>query len=74
MKKLSIVFTAVIVLAASLSAQSLVELARREKARRETFKGRHIPIRSRSRSGSKPGLTASAKRSRKALRSPRPRM
>ena len=44
MKKLSIVFTAVIVLAASLSAQSLVELAKREKARRETFKGRHAPI------------------------------
>ena len=41
MKK-ALIFLAVIGLAASLGAQSLVELAKREKERRESFRGRHI--------------------------------
>jgi hypothetical protein len=37
-------FVAVIGLVASLSAQSLAELAKREKARRESFSGRHAVV------------------------------
>lgn len=43
MKRL-LIFIAVIVLAASLGAQSLAELAKREKARREGFKGRPVVL------------------------------
>ncbi|MBE3110805.1 MAG: hypothetical protein IMZ46_09900 [Acidobacteria bacterium] len=39
--KRALIFLAVIGLAASLGAQSLVELAKREKERRESFRGRH---------------------------------
>jgi hypothetical protein len=44
MKRISIVIAALIVLAGSVSAQSLVELAKQEKARRESFKGRHAQV------------------------------
>jgi len=43
MKRVLIVL-AVIGLAASLGAQSVVDLAKREKARRESFKGRHAVV------------------------------
>ena len=43
MKRLLIVL-AVIAFAASLGAQSLTELAKREKARRESFRGRHAVV------------------------------
>lgn len=43
MKRIFVVI-AVLGLAASLSAQSLVELAKREKARRESLKGRHAAV------------------------------
>ena len=43
MKRIFVVI-AVLALAASLSAQSLVELAKREKARREGLKGRHAAV------------------------------
>lgn len=43
MKRIFVV-VAVLGLAASLSAQSLVELAKREKARREGLKGRHAAV------------------------------
>ncbi len=43
MKK-ALIFLAVIGLAASLGAQSLVELAKREKERRESFRGRHAIV------------------------------
>ena len=43
MKRIFVV-VAVLGLAASLSAQSLVELAKREKARRESLKGRHAAV------------------------------
>ncbi len=43
MKRIFVVI-AVLGLAASLSAQSLVELAKREKARREGLKGRHAAV------------------------------
>jgi len=43
MKRL-LVFIAVIGLAASLGAQSLTELAKKEKARREGLKGRHAAV------------------------------
>jgi hypothetical protein len=39
-----IVILAVLGLAAALQAQSLAELAKREKARRETFRGRHAVV------------------------------
>jgi hypothetical protein len=39
-----IVVLAVLGLAAALQAQSLAELAKREKARRETFRGRHAVV------------------------------
>ena len=39
--KRALIFLAVIGFAASLGAQSLVELAKREKERRESFRGRH---------------------------------
>lgn len=42
--KRALIFLAVIGLAASLGAQSLVELAKREKERREGFKGRHAIV------------------------------
>jgi len=40
--KRALIFLAVIGLAASLGAQSLAELAKREKERRESFRGRHV--------------------------------
>lgn len=43
MKRIFVV-VGVLGLAASLSAQSLVELAKREKARRESLKGRHAAV------------------------------
>ncbi len=43
MKK-ALIFLAVIGLAGSLGAQSLVELAKREKERRESFRGRHAVV------------------------------
>jgi len=43
MKRL-LLFAAVVGLAASLSGQSLTELAKREKARRESLKGRHAVV------------------------------
>lgn len=42
--KRSLVFIAVLGLAAFLGAQSLVDLAKMEKARRESLKGRHAPV------------------------------
>lgn len=42
--KRALIFLAVIGLAASLGAQSLVELAKREKERRESFRGRHAVL------------------------------
>src|SRR5512137_854251 len=42
--KRALVVLAVLVLTTSLGAQSLVELAKREKARRESFKGRHAAV------------------------------
>lgn len=42
--KRALIFLAVIGLAASLGAQSLVELAKREKERRESFRGRHAVV------------------------------
>lgn len=44
MKKRALLFISVIGLVASLSAQSLVELAKQEKARREALKGNHAPV------------------------------
>jgi hypothetical protein len=44
MKRISIIAAVVLVLASALSAQSLVELAKREKARRESFHGRHATV------------------------------
>lgn len=44
MKKRVLLFMAVLGLAASLSAQSLVELAKQEKARRDSLKGRHVVV------------------------------
>lgn len=43
MKK-ALIFLAVIGLAASLSAQGLMDLAKREKERRESFRGRHAVV------------------------------
>jgi len=43
MKK-ALIFLAVIGLVGSLGAQSLVELAKREKERRESFRGRHVVV------------------------------
>ena len=42
--KRSLLFVAVLGLAASLSAQSLAELAKKEKVRRESLKGRHAAV------------------------------
>jgi hypothetical protein len=42
--KRALIFVAVIGLTASLGAQSLVELAKREKERRESFRGRHAVV------------------------------
>lgn len=42
--KRMLVFAAVIALAASLGAQSLTELAKREKARRDSLNGRHAVV------------------------------
>jgi hypothetical protein len=42
--KRALIFLAVMGLAASLGAQSLVELAKREKARRDSFGGRHAVV------------------------------
>lgn len=42
--KRALIFLAVIGLAASLGAQSLVELAKREKERRESFRGHHAVV------------------------------
>lgn len=43
MKK-ALIFVAVIFLAAALGAQSVADLAKREKARRESLKGRHAVV------------------------------
>jgi hypothetical protein len=42
--KRALIFLAVMGLAASLGAQSLVDLAKREKERRESFRGRHAVV------------------------------